>query len=806
MSSSDGSHITIQDTDFGVNITDTVRNVERARFGNIGATKRDPFKGNANLEHEELRQEGGRQSQPLEHRKRGSTSIHGSEIIGAGSIVGWEAISFPRFVDSQLLEKSSADHSKWNSNPENILERPREQLEGLHLFMENSSRTPLAQESFDDAPGPALKLDETFPPRSITSSDQNVSNSTSFSRGSVLDMRTTVAVGGSKDDGSQSEIQSILEQFDGSVEEQGDKEDVSILTPQHPPRTSSLEPLGSASPSLEPKLPKEVSSSYVDDLAELQTGSSSRKPSKASSVRSLSFAHPGRLGPVDSNRPVSPISPSSLHKSLPPVPDPEPDLPFDFHRFLEQLRHRTADPVAKFLRSFLVEFGKKQWMVHEQVKIISDFLIFITSKMSQCEIWREVSDAEFDNAKEGMEKLVMNRLYSQTFSPAIPAAIPIPSAKGKRKTVEKPLDPGRRGQHQEDIERDEVLAQKVRIYGWVKEEHLDIRPVGDGGRRFLLLAQQELLKIKSYRAPRDKVICVLNCCKVIFGFLRNSKSADTSADSFVPLLIYVVLQANPEHLVSNVQYILRFRNQEKLGGEAGYYLSSLMGAIQFIENLDRTALTVSDEDFERNVEAAVSAIAERNKEEESLTPQLAQILEKSGRTELKLTPRSSIEVEAGVGGRSSARPDQADGADEKAAVIGLLQTIQRPLSSIGRIFSEEVTLTQQTGNLRVQEVPAHPPETPRRLSPAIFQPPRRSNDLGRSTDEPQVRTPRMSAADAAARQASAEAAEAHRIQRAEHNDVVETLASMFPDLDRDVIDDVVRLKEGRYEHRDFIPE
>jgi hypothetical protein len=44
----------------------------------------------------------------------------------------------------------------------------------------------------------------------------------------------------------------------------------------------------------------------------------------------------------------------------------------------------------------------------------------------------------------------------------------------------------------------------------------------------------------------------------------------------MPLLIYVVLQANPEHLVSNVQYILRFRNQEKLGGEAGYYLSSLV--------------------------------------------------------------------------------------------------------------------------------------------------------------------------------------------------------------------------------------
>ena len=86
----------------------------------------------------------------------------------------------------------------------------------------------------------------------------------------------------------------------------------------------------------------------------------------------------------------------------------------------------------------------------------------------------------------------------------------------------------------------------------------------------------ELLKINGYRAPRDKVICILNCCKVIFGLLKNTKKADTSADAFIPFLIYVVLHANPDHLVSNIQYILRFRNQDKLGGEAGYYLSSLV--------------------------------------------------------------------------------------------------------------------------------------------------------------------------------------------------------------------------------------
>lgn len=205
-------------------------------------------------------------------------------------------------------------------------------------------------------------------------------------------------------------------------------------------------------------------------------------------------------------------APSIRSQPPPPEPDPEPDLPFDFHRFLEQLRHRTADPVAKFLRSFLQEFAKKQWQAHEQVKIIGDFLVFIANKMAHCDVWRTVSDAEFENAKEGMEKLVMNRLYSQTFSPEIPPAEPTTPRRNRRNAAQ-PLGPGRRGQHQEDIERDEVLAQKIRIYGWIREEHLDIKPCNDKGKRFLILAQQgqynrQAIKVTptqmSYRTRQDQ--------------------------------------------------------------------------------------------------------------------------------------------------------------------------------------------------------------------------------------------------------------------------------------------------------------
>ena len=306
------------------------------------------------------------------------------------------------------------------------------------------------------------------------------------------------------DDQSQSEIQSIMDQF-GNNESDPYKDEAmpsglaiessTLQSPIfHPPRKSSLDPTRPASPTSVP-IHKEIPmpTPYMSGNNPLNQQDES-ETKKTLPVRSFSSPQATRPATSDSKVPLSPQSSMSIQKAPPPEPDPEPDLPFDFHRFLEQLRHRTADPVAKFLRSFLNEFGKKQWMVHEQVKIISDFLAFITNKMAQCDIWRGISDAEFDNAREGMEKLVMNRLYSQTFSPAISPTPPVQDSKSKKKNIANLLGPARKGQHQEDIERDDILGQKIRIYGWVEEIHLDIPPVDESGRRFLSLAQQGTYK------------------------------------------------------------------------------------------------------------------------------------------------------------------------------------------------------------------------------------------------------------------------------------------------------------------------
>jgi hypothetical protein len=228
-----------------------------------------------------------------------------------------------------------------------------------------------------------------------------------------------------------------------------------------------------------------------------------------------------------------------------------------------------------------------------------------------------------------------------------------------------------------------------------------------------------------------------------------------------------------------------------------------MGVIQFIENMDRTTLTITDDEFEKNVEAAVSAIAEKHRPR---SPP-AQTEELSEKTSSTLRPpagepssRRSFESSAGDTStpRRSTDGGTDSGAEEQAAITGLLRTIQKPLSTIGRIFSDEPAVVASASPSSAPRTPApNPSPRPSTDGPGDGSPQVQGQGQGQGQDEDQPRRAQLSAEEAAARQASAETAEAQRLHRAEHANIVETLAGMFPDLDRDIISDVVYQKQGR---------
>lgn len=377
------------------------------------------------------------------------------------------------------------------------------------------------------------------------------------------------------------------------------------------------------------------------------------------------------------------------------------DPPFDFQKFLDQMKTKSAEPVARYLRSFLSNFAKRTFTVADQVKLINDFLNFISQKMREADVWKFASDTEFDNAIEGVEKLVMNRLYDYTFTPQIAHSNP-----------PRPITT-------DDLERDRVLAQRIALFGWIEPSHLDV-PTAEGSNGFLLFAQQELVKINHYKAPRDKLICILNCCKVIFGLIRHLNSEE-SADTFVPILIYVVLKANPEHLLSNVEFINRFRNPAKLQSEAGYYLSSLMGAVSFIETMDHTSLSgITQEEFEKNVEVAIQALPPSRSQSPALpssssssssslhlvNPNLATVNRPPANPIPVPSPAPSTRQSLHAG-EEPATPLALPSIDARRILQRTGDSLSKPLSAIGRIFSEaldgaeEVLVSQFT-----------PPQTP----------------------------------------------------------------------------------------------
>ncbi|PWZ03524.1 hypothetical protein BCV70DRAFT_197734 [Testicularia cyperi] len=391
-----------------------------------------------------------------------------------------------------------------------------------------------------------------------------------------------------------------------------------------------------------------------------------------------------------------------IGKGPPPTTQASEEIPFDFNRFLEQMKHRTAQPVSEYVRSFIKGFAKKPYRTQDQVKLIFDFLDFIAARMRECEVWQNLSESDFENAKEAIEKLVMNRLYPYTFTPAVQKE-------------------GRWAVQTDDLERDRVLKQRMNLFSWLREEHLDV-PVGDHSRGFIEFSIQELLKINHYKAPRDKLICILNCCKVIFGMIRHL-STQENADTFIPVLIFVVLKANPDNLISNVEYISRFRSPERLSSESGYYLSSLMGAIAFIETMDYTSLShITQEEFEKKVEAALSSLPEPEPEPPQAQQQDRSFLSAAlstpprSSTPLLATPShqrsvsaNSMSTPSGPGEEAAKAlpftPIAASLADDTKAFFqrtgeAARTGLSRPMGALGRLINEgiEGIRTPSSGN------------------------------------------------------------------------------------------------------------
>lgn len=153
----------------------------------------------------------------------------------------------------------------------------------------------------------------------------------------------------------------------------------------------------------------------------------------------------------------------------------------------------------------------------------------------------------------------------------------------------------------DDEEKDQQVHKRIRQLNWMSAKHLvcKIDETKEEVRDSVYSAITELVSIDSFTTPQEKLECIVSCCREIFNLLKFAGDGPASADEFLPALIFVLLKANPARLHSNINYINRFSNPNRImSGETGYYFTNLCCAINFVENLTHESVQLTKEEFD----------------------------------------------------------------------------------------------------------------------------------------------------------------------------------------------------------------
>ncbi|KAL9432264.1 hypothetical protein AB3S75_027309 [Citrus x aurantiifolia] len=250
-----------------------------------------------------------------------------------------------------------------------------------------------------------------------------------------------------------------------------------------------------------------------------------------------------------------------------------------FYDFLDRMRNPASLDLVRSIKSFIVSFSFNNANPENDGKRVQEFFTTMESAIKDHPLWANATIEDIESAMEGLEKYVMTKLFSRTFAST-----------------------------SEDVKIDQEISEKIcLLQTFLRPEHLDISTFLQNEASWLL-AEKELQKINAFKAPREKVLCIMNCCRIINNLLLNASISENvelgGADDFLPVLIYIIIKANPPQLHSNIKFIQLYRRQAMLVSEAAYYFTNLVSAKTFILDLNAKSLSMEETEFEKSMQAA----------------------------------------------------------------------------------------------------------------------------------------------------------------------------------------------------------
>ncbi|XP_072421866.1 GTPase-activating protein and VPS9 domain-containing protein 1 isoform X2 [Chiloscyllium punctatum] len=213
----------------------------------------------------------------------------------------------------------------------------------------------------------------------------------------------------------------------------------------------------------------------------------------------------------------------------------------------------------KHILEFIKDF-QNLTAADDKTALVEEFLQSLYGVMAQDVIWQNASEEQLQDAQMAIERSVMNRIFKLAFYP----------------------------NQDGDILRDQLFNEHIqRLCKVVSANHRALQiPEVYLKEAPWPSAQSEIQTINAYKTPRDKVQCILRMCSTIMNLLSlANEDSVPGADDFVPVLVFVLIKANPPCLLSTVQYINNFY-ANRLGGEESYWWMQFTAAVEFIKTID----------------------------------------------------------------------------------------------------------------------------------------------------------------------------------------------------------------------------
>jgi len=120
---------------------------------------------------------------------------------------------------------------------------------------------------------------------------------------------------------------------------------------------------------------------------------------------------------------------------------------------------------------------------------------------------------------------------------------------------------------------DSSLYWRLKVLSWVSYQHLDIQPMNRLDDMWKV-ASDEMNNMDNHKTPQGKLDCLFRSMRIMNDVLTlitsNEKAKGVGADEILPIVIYILLKAQPKRFYSNFYFIQNFSREDKLLGDLGY--------------------------------------------------------------------------------------------------------------------------------------------------------------------------------------------------------------------------------------------